>query len=74
MTRRYYGMDMPRSTGPHPDPLLEAEPCTEEAIAQGCTCTVVGYEEVRRDQWCPLHGRDPDCELEKRRDAEIDHG
>lgn len=24
MSRRYYGTDMPRSTGPHPDPLSDA--------------------------------------------------
>lgn len=75
MTRRYYGMDVPISTGPHPDPFGSAEPGTEEAQHAGCTCTVTrdwhdGDEIVRRDEWCPLHGRDPDYERQKRQDEE----
>lgn len=53
-----------------------AEPCTPEARDAGCTCALMppsrwGFDPdptVRLDEWCPLHGRDPDTELEKRRD------
>ena len=76
MTRRYYGSDMPRSTGPHPDPLSGVEPCTDEALAQGCTCRLDGHPSdpdtsVRRDRDCPLHGEDPDYALEAMRDGAV---
>lgn len=48
------------------------EPGSEWAANLGCTCHAppVGYQdvsppEVTRDQWCPLHGRDPDEERER---------
>lgn len=51
------------------------EPCTAEAYRMGCTCRVpfagptdIDPPEPKIDQWCPLHGRDPDWELQKRRD------
>ena len=47
------------------------DPCTDEARADGCTCTVVGYEEVRRAKWCPLHGLDPDDARDKLLDEEL---
>lgn len=53
------------------------EPGTREARAAGCSCWLTppsrwGFDPdptVRRDEWCPLHGRDPDYEREKRRDG-----
>jgi hypothetical protein len=41
--------------------------------ARGCTCQWVGHgndpdAHIKRDQWCPMHGKDPDYELEKMRD------
>ena len=32
-----------------------------------CTCTT-----YRKDMWCPVHGKDPDEEYEKRRDDDYD--
>jgi hypothetical protein len=50
-------------------------PASEIAIREGCTCRWVGEgndpdAHVRTDQWCPLHGRDPDAG----RQAAIDDG
>lgn len=55
----------------------DAEPGTDAARAAGCTCTVRrdwhdGDEIVKRDEWCALHGRDPNHELQKLRDREIE--
>lgn len=51
------------------------DPASEIAQAEGCTCRWVGEgndpdAHVRRDEWCPLHGRDPD----EARDALLDDG
>jgi hypothetical protein len=43
---------------------LPAEPYCDDP---DCTCTT-----RRRDQWCPVHGRDPDEERDKRREREWD--
>lgn len=40
------------------------EPISED---EDCTCTT-----RRRDKWCPVHGLDPDEEMEKRRERQID--
>lgn len=59
---------------------MTADPCTDEAIDDGCTCTM-GYAhsasidppEAIIDPWCPLHGgRDPDREREQARDEAAD--
>lgn len=56
------------------------EPGTEEAAREGCTCQVFppsrwGFDPdhtVKRDEWCPIHGRDPDDAADQRReDAEF---
>ncbi len=51
------------------------EPRTEEALALGCTClprfaglTDIEPPEPKIDPWCPLHGKDPDWERDKRQD------
>ena len=51
------------------------DPCTLEAQRLGCTCRVpvagptdINPPEPRIDQWCPLHGRDPDWERDKQQD------
>lgn len=51
------------------------EPCTDEARDAGCTCRLstvnsatIDPPEPVLDEWCPVHGRDPDWELQKRRD------
>lgn len=45
-------------TTPPPEPLSDDPDCT-------CTTS-------RRDQWCPIHGRDPDEERDKRRERDWD--
>lgn len=51
------------------------EPCTDESRAAGCTCSIriAGTEFAPpytiTDQWCELHGRDPDYERELRAEA-----
>ncbi len=59
----------------HDDNPPDLCPCSEAARREGCTCTMshvhsasVDPPEPRIDQCCPLHGRDPDAEREKRRD------
>jgi hypothetical protein len=54
---------------------MEPEPCTDEAREQGCTCRMESVNSASIDppepiinEWCPVHGRDPDWELQKRRD------
>ena len=42
---------------------LPPEPLDPED--EDCTCTT-----YRRDQWCPVHGRDPDQAYEEKRDRE----
>lgn len=49
------------------------DPASDISQMEGCTCRWVGHgndpdAHVRRDEWCPLHGRDPDAEMEARRD------
>jgi hypothetical protein len=44
-----------------------------EMAPRGCTCQWVGEgndpdAHIKRDEWCPLHGRDPDQERERLRD------
>lgn len=59
----------------YPD-LEQPEPCTRRAREYGCTCTMssvnsasIDPPEPVLDPWCPVHGgRDPDRELEQRRD------
>lgn len=55
------------------------EPCTAAANRQGCTCRMssvntatIDPPEPILDKWCPLHGKDPDRELERLRDDERD--
>jgi hypothetical protein len=55
--------------------LTEPEMGTEEAREAGCTCgwttvhpTDIDPPEPKLDPWCPVHGRDPDYEMERRRD------
>jgi hypothetical protein len=43
---------------------LPPEPYCDD---EDCTCTT-----ERRDEWCPVHGRDPDAEYEKRRERDWD--
>ena len=43
---------------------LPAEPICDD---EDCTCTT-----HRRDKWCPVHGLDPDDEMEKRRERDWD--
>ena len=53
------------------------EPCTDEAIDLGCTCSVptagahdIDPPEPRIDKHCDLHGRyqDPDAAYDRKRD------
>lgn len=51
------------------------EPCTGEARDAGCTCRLsrvwsndIDPPEPVINEWCPIHGRDPDWELQKLRD------
>lgn len=64
MTKRYYGTDAPRSTGPHPNPL-EDERCPT------CNMTDAGYV-VYIEGWCrdPWHGDD---HLRQRANQQITH-
>ena len=50
------------------DPAYEQY--TDEDDDEGCTCPRrLGAGGARMtDEWCPLHGRDPDAEYEKMRD------
>jgi hypothetical protein len=55
--------------------LAEPEPCTEEAREQGCICRMSAVHSASLEpshviiyEWCPIHGRDPDDEMERRRD------
>ena len=57
----------------------DLDPCSDAARAEGCSCSMssvnsasIDPPEPIIDQWCPLHGRDPDYEMEKRRDARLD--
>lgn len=50
-----------------------ATPCTDEAREQGCTCrmsmvhaTDIDPPHEVVDEWCPVHGRDPDAEADRR--------
>jgi hypothetical protein len=43
---------------------LPPEPYSDD---EKCTCAT-----RRRDKWCPVHGLDPDDELDKLRDREWD--
>ena len=41
--------------------------------ARGCTCRWIGEgndpdQHIKRDEWCPLHGRDPDAARDERMD------
>lgn len=50
-------------------------PASDIAARAGCTCHWVGEgndpdAHVRRDEWCPLHGRDPDQEYQAMMDGE----
>jgi hypothetical protein len=52
----------------------QENPASVVAQKEGCTCRWVGEgndpdAHVRRDEWCPLHGRDPDAEREAMMDA-----
>jgi hypothetical protein len=52
------------------------DPCTDDAIAAGCTCRLDGHPSdpdtsVRLNRDCPLHGEDPDYALEAMRDAAV---
>lgn len=57
--------------------MATPEPGTEEARDEGCTCQTVTPNRwgddpeptVKRDEWCPLHGRDPDYERERRQET-----
>jgi hypothetical protein len=49
--------------------------CTECEREDSCTCRMSSVNSASidppyliRDQWCPVHGRDPDAELDRRRD------
>lgn len=49
--------------------------CPAESEEQDCTCYVpfagpadIAPPEPKRDQWCPVHGRDPDAERDRRID------
>ncbi len=44
--------------------------CWDGEEEEGCTCPrTLGAGGARKtDEWCPLHGRDPDVEYEKMRD------
>lgn len=53
------------------------EPCTQVAYDLGCTCRMSTVNSASIDppepivnEWCPVHGRDPDQELQRRRDNE----
>jgi hypothetical protein len=55
--------------------MSKPEMGSEEAIEAGCICrarpvrpTDIDPPEIRRDEWCPVHGRDPDYERDKRID------
>lgn len=53
--------------------------CTEEAVAQGCTCRIpfataqdIDPPEPKRNKWCPLHGwGDPDLERDRMIDDQL---
>lgn len=59
-----------------------AEPCTDAARNDGCTCRMSSVNSASIDPpheivdpWCPLHGgRDPDRERDERMDREADGG
>lgn len=49
-------------------------PASAIARAEGCTCMWIGQgsdpdAHVKMDEWCPLHGRDPDAEREVQMEA-----
>jgi len=51
---------------------MDYEMGTQEALDAGCTCharpvrpTDISPPEVTRDEWCILHGRDPDFERDR---------
>lgn len=53
-TRRYYGMDLPRSKGPHPDPLTDAPtpPVGEERVSDerlAHLITAYGFDRTNRE-------------------------
>lgn len=57
-------------------PRDKPDMCTDEARALGCSCRLssvnsasIDPPEPVMDEWCPVHGRDPDYEMEKRRDS-----
>jgi len=59
------------------NPRYIADMCTEEAIEQGCTCSVpfassydIDPPEPRMDRYCPLHGNQTDPD--DARDRQID--
>lgn len=54
------------------------EPLTPEACALGCSCRMsfvwsnsIDPPEPIVDKWCPVHGRDPDADLQAQRDGEL---
>jgi hypothetical protein len=55
------------------------EPCTKEAIKQGCTCrmsivhwTDIDPPEPILNNWCPVHGRDHDQAYEEWRERQYE--
>ena len=51
---------------------MDYEMGTQEALDAGCTCRAphvrpndIDPPEVERDEWCILHGRDPDFERDR---------
>lgn len=56
------------------DAAARENPASAIAQTQGCTCRWIGEgndpdAHVQTDQWCSLHGRDPDAE----RDAHMEN-
>lgn len=52
------------------------EPCTDAARDLGCSCRMSSVDSASLEspepivnEWCPVHGRDPDYELQKQRDG-----
>jgi hypothetical protein len=57
----------------------EPAPCSEAARKMGCTCRWSSINSASLEppheiieKWCPVHGLDPDEEMEKRRDEKED--
>jgi hypothetical protein len=54
-------------------------PGAPRAVRNGCTCRArsvrhadIDPPEVTVNEWCPLHGRDPDYERDRKIDAKLE--